>query len=185
MKDEPTFGVVLIKQGREVGGPAVPHTIGTTARIIGVERKAQDVLHITTVGEERFQIRQVLSDRPYLVGVVDPYPLEDVHSPEVGTLSDITLALFTVYLDLLSRANDVEITMQRVPDTPEALAYFVAVLLQVASGAKQQLLATADLPTVLSEEAALLRGQVDALKVLLRGEEILSRSDAFPELSMN
>src|SRR5258708_12580043 len=32
-KDEP-FGIVLIKSGPEVGGPAEPHRVGTTAKIM-------------------------------------------------------------------------------------------------------------------------------------------------------
>jgi Lon protease-like protein len=35
------FGVVLIREGQEVGPPARPHDVGTTA-VIAVERPAED-----------------------------------------------------------------------------------------------------------------------------------------------
>ncbi|MBF6600779.1 MAG: LON peptidase substrate-binding domain-containing protein [Dehalococcoidia bacterium] len=35
--EDAPFGVVLIRSGAEVGGGAIPHDVGTTARIIQVE----------------------------------------------------------------------------------------------------------------------------------------------------
>ena len=35
VQNERPFGIVLIKSGAEVGGPAEPHRIGTTARVVG------------------------------------------------------------------------------------------------------------------------------------------------------
>ena len=32
------FGVTLLKSGREVGGPAIPHEVGTIARIVQAGR---------------------------------------------------------------------------------------------------------------------------------------------------
>lgn len=44
------FGVVLIRSGREVGEPAVPHSVGTTAHISGAERLPDGRLNIEVFG---------------------------------------------------------------------------------------------------------------------------------------
>jgi Lon protease-like protein len=55
-KDRP-FGVCLIREGREVGSPAVPEPLGCLARIAHWDMPQLGVLHLRTVGGERFCIR--------------------------------------------------------------------------------------------------------------------------------
>jgi Lon protease-like protein len=176
VKGDSSFGVVLIKDGQEVGGAAVPHEVGTVARILGVEKKARGQLHITTVGEERFRVRRILRTKPYLVGEVEPFPMEKQDAPEIGVLIGGEIDLLSVYLDLLSQVSTVQIQLQRSLDDPETLAYFIAMLLQVPLSLKQSLLAAADLPTLLEQEATLLRADVTALTILLHSEEVLEVS---------
>ena len=176
VKGDSSFGVVLIKDGQEVGGTAVPHEVGTVARILGVEKKAQGQLHITAVGEERFRVRRILHTEPYLVGEVEPFPMEKADAPEIGVLIGGEIELLSVYLDLLSQVSTVQIQLQRSLDDPETLAYFIAMLLQVPPSLKQRLLAAADLPTLLEQEATLLRADVTALTILLHSEEALAVS---------
>jgi len=181
---DPIFGVVLIKEGEEVGGPAVPHTVGTTARIIAVERQPQDILHVTTVGEERFIIHSLSHDRPYLVGDVEPFPLDQGTQSQVAPLFDLESLLLAAYLELLSDVHSVEIRLQQAPENAEKMAYLVAALLQVSLPAKQELLSFSSLPEMLQRGADLLRNDISALTVMLRGENILDRENRSP-LSTN
>src|ERR1700757_4702903 len=57
-----SFGVALISSGREVGDPAVPHRVGTSARIAGAERLSDGRLNIEVVGQERFHILDLYHD---------------------------------------------------------------------------------------------------------------------------
>lgn len=171
LSGEPVFGVVLIKEGLEVGEPAVPHEIGTTARILGVERKLEDLVDIVTVGEERFRLRRVFDEKPYLVGEVEPFPLAAVDGPNVETLAEQGTKLLAAYLQLLSRATGAEIQLQRPPDDPEKIAYLIAMILQVTLPEKQRLLSVPDLPTLFYEEAALLRNEGKVLSVMIRALE--------------
>ena len=50
------FGVCLIKEGVEVGSPAVPHPVGCLAEIRDWDMQQLGVLHIKTVGTRRFRI---------------------------------------------------------------------------------------------------------------------------------
>ena len=64
LRDNRPFGVCLIKEGNEVGGPAVPEEIGCTAEIIEWDMQQLGVLHLKTEGVRRFRIlgRQVAKD---------------------------------------------------------------------------------------------------------------------------
>jgi Lon protease-like protein len=53
--DEP-FGVCLIREGSEVGAPAVPEKIGCLARILDWDMREQGILNLKTRGEQRFRI---------------------------------------------------------------------------------------------------------------------------------
>src|SRR5690606_23479022 len=69
------FGVTLIRQGQEVGGYAEPFLVGCTALITEIDPLDDGRMNIVAVGHERFQIRSLKHDMPYLVGMVDNYPL--------------------------------------------------------------------------------------------------------------
>jgi hypothetical protein len=54
-RDEP-FGVCLIREGSEVGAPAVPEGIGCMAKILEWDMQQQGILNIKTRGGQRFRI---------------------------------------------------------------------------------------------------------------------------------
>src|SRR5438046_1437349 len=53
------FGVVLIKAGREVGEPAEPRGVGTTALIAAMSRMDDGRMNLVAVGQERFRIDEL------------------------------------------------------------------------------------------------------------------------------
>jgi Lon protease-like protein len=57
LKEGLPFGVCLILEGGEVGTPATPAAVGTTARIASWDMPQLGLLHVTTRGEQRFRIR--------------------------------------------------------------------------------------------------------------------------------
>ena len=59
------FGVVLIRSGLEVGGPAQPHEVGTTVRITRVERLDDGRMNLITLGVQRFRVRELLHGEPW------------------------------------------------------------------------------------------------------------------------
>jgi Lon protease-like protein len=64
LRDGARFGVCLIREGNEVGAPAVPAGTGTLARISAWDMPQLGVLHVIAVGEQRFRIleRRVQGD---------------------------------------------------------------------------------------------------------------------------
>jgi len=58
MKQNLPFGVCLIREGAEVGAPAVPEEVGCLARITDWDMQQLGMLHLRTQGEQRFRIRE-------------------------------------------------------------------------------------------------------------------------------
>jgi Lon protease-like protein len=56
-RDEP-FGVCLIREGSEVGAPAVPEGVGCLAKILEWDMQQQGILNLKTRGSQRFRILQ-------------------------------------------------------------------------------------------------------------------------------
>ena len=56
MKSGKPFGVALIREGGEVGAPAIPEAVGTTAAIADWDMQQLGVLNLSTVGQNRFRI---------------------------------------------------------------------------------------------------------------------------------
>ncbi len=57
LRDGAPFGVCLIREGREVGEPALPEDIGCTARIVEWDMPQLGLLQVVARGERRFRIR--------------------------------------------------------------------------------------------------------------------------------
>lgn len=56
LRESTPFGVCLIREGKEVGAPAVPHSVGCIARIVEWDMQQLGVLNIVARGERRFRI---------------------------------------------------------------------------------------------------------------------------------
>lgn len=124
-RSEP-FGVVLIRDGREVG-PLAGHVadVGTLAAIRQVSRYADGRMDVVTVGTTRFRVTGLETGRePWLTGIVDDLP-EPLGGDPAGAaeLAERTGRRFLAYLERiqgsasrvdLGRAADAE-----VPDEPE------------------------------------------------------------------
>ncbi len=82
MREDSLFGVVLIHRGEEAGGGADIYSIGTTASISDWENRADGLLGITALGQQRFQIlsTHTLSDG---LAMAEVEILEDDDSSEI------------------------------------------------------------------------------------------------------
>src|SRR5262249_44706193 len=142
--DNEPFGVTLIKRGREVGGRAQPFLVGCMAMISEVEPLADGQMNIIAVGTERFQIHSLKHDQPYLVGMVDPYPLMNDNTDNLTESSRILRPWVRRYLETLAEASHTTFDLGQLPRDPMRLAYLAAFLLQVPASQKQNLLNITD-----------------------------------------
>ena len=65
------FGVLLIREGNEVGGGAVPYSVGTTARIEQCQELPNGRYVVSARGKRRFRVVRTLAPRPYPYGEVE------------------------------------------------------------------------------------------------------------------
>ena len=134
------FGVVLIKEGDEAGPPAVPHDVGTTARIFKTETLEDGRMNIAIEGQERFRIDEIIATEPHVIAEVTLYPLEIDDQSAVDREAAEVRDLFTRGLRLLVELQGGFAPHLDAPSNPERLAIFVAAGLPLESSAKQALL---------------------------------------------
>jgi Lon protease-like protein len=78
MKRDQPFGVCLIREGTEVGAPAVPEGIGCLAKILEWDMQQQGILNIKTRGGQRFRILERRTSAQGLTSAeVEPIPSEE------------------------------------------------------------------------------------------------------------
>jgi len=151
------FGVVLIREGQEVGGGAVPYKVGTTSVIAAVTHTDDGRMNIITIGSQRFRLRSLRSSLPYLVGDAEPWPLAGAEAGEVEDLVEPMHAMLRQYMSLLEVAQGHKINVDQVPYDPQSLAWLVAIVLQIPMEEKQRLLDRPTARAVLTAERAIMQ----------------------------
>jgi Lon protease-like protein len=157
------FGVVLIRDGREVGAPATPFMVGTTARITEHQRLEDGRFAIATVGRQRFRIDKLLPPAPYLRADVSLLESHAPPGPLLLSASEHVNSLFTEFLHLQLGLSDQWTRRVELPGDPDTLSDYVAARLQVDNGLKQQLLEELDVADRLTLEAGILEFAIEAL----------------------
>jgi Lon protease-like protein len=103
LADRSPFGVVLIREGREVGpGDLAVAGIGTVAEIREATRYRDGRFDLLTLGTQRFRLEGVdPAAEPYLVGQITPMGEVLGEAGHARALSDRVVQLFIRYLELL------------------------------------------------------------------------------------
>ena len=139
---EAPFGVVLIKEGPEVGGPAEPFRIGTTARIAQVQRLEEGRLNLLAQGERRFELVEIIQETPHLVGLVS-FMQEEVGEPAPSVLAEVgeEYGIFLRHLSSLAGSWNAPV---QVPEDPLTLSFEAVTTLtgsiELPQGMRQDLL---------------------------------------------
>jgi len=105
------FGIVLIRNGREVGpGPTSIATVGTVAEIREAGKFGDGRYELLVVGVRRFRIESVtVGCEPYLVGDVEELEDEIGDRETARTLTDRVTQRFVRYLALLQPTEGEEV----------------------------------------------------------------------------
>jgi Lon protease-like protein len=151
LKDGSPFGVCLIREGAEVGEPAIPAHVGTLARITTWDMPQLGVLQVVAVGGARFRIqdRRVESNG---LGRATVEALPDDADSAIP-------ADCAVCVTLLERVIDQQSSLFEPPlrkDSSSWVSSRLAELLPLPLSAKQELLELPDARTRLERLNALL-----------------------------
>jgi hypothetical protein len=154
------FGVLLIRNGAEVGAPAEPERVGCTARMLRVDRMPDGQIHLLTIGEQRFRLHGPPRVMPegYLVGDVRLLP-DPAHETVPGELVRKVVDEFARYqaaaMAMSGRKNPV--APPDLPADPLRLSYRVAASLYIHPRERQHLLEIDDAAGRLQQELKLLQ----------------------------
>lgn len=144
VKREAPFGVVLIKEGVEVGEPAEPFRVGTTARITQSQRQDDGRMNIMTEGERRFELVEIIQWTPHLVGLVQY--LEDRPSEVTESMLKELTEEYTILQRHLSALAGGWSSRVEVTDDPALLSQqavsSLASTIELPTDIRQQLLET-------------------------------------------
>ena len=148
MRDQSGFGVVAIRDGSEVGSPAMIYQVGVLAQISDWSQGANGLLHIKVVGSRKFRVLQTSVAEDQLmyaeVDYLDDEPDTDI--PEQ----------FNGLLDLLCELKDhPQVAALSLPDvtTSSQLGWFLILLLPLGRSEQIELL-TMDDPDLRLEKLA-------------------------------
>lgn len=132
------FGVVLIKDGREVGGPAVPHPVGTVARVVEVNRLEDGRMYLLALGLRRFHINEVFRPEPYPRALVEV--LEEEAPPVPTKIVEVAREAFAGYVGALRGLQGGWVHDLHLVSDPPALSYLIGSVLRGGLVLKQRLL---------------------------------------------
>ena len=158
LRDCGAFGVCLIREGREVGAPAVPAEVGTLARIGAWDMPQLGVLQVVARGEQRFRILERRVQRDGLARAsIEPLP-EDDDSPVPPGCAGC--------LKLLQRVLEQQAALFEPPyrlDSASWVGARLVELLPLPLPAKQELLELRDARARIERLSALLRPSAERI----------------------
>ncbi len=183
LKEDLALGILLIKEGDEVGGPATPHAIGTIARIVDVARLADGRMNIIVAGVTRFELHEQFSDRAYLTGRVRLLPDENVDLKKSERVARRTARLFREYAAAIRSVAELDEGAENqeleLPKDPTVLSYAIAAGLPISMSDKQTLLATPTTIQRLRREAAYLERELQLLRLVSEKSERIRDQGSF------
>ncbi len=154
MREDSTFGIILIYKGEETLGDTDIHSIGTTAKISDWQDRADGLLGVTALGLERFEIISTRNqDNGLTVGKVKILTeIAEVDIPEQ----------FYYMLELL---NHISAQEGKIPDNNQsfsAMMYRLIYQLPLDTNLKQRLL---EIPNC-GDRAVILHAELIRLGVI-------------------
>ena len=155
IRDNSPFGVCLIREGHEVGNPAVPHTVGCTAHILRWDMPHLGLFHLMTEGGSVFRILEQWSGRTGLLHAqveLEP-PVPEVALPEA--FQPLAALLETI----MSKVGADRFPSPARLDNAAWVAYRLAESLPLEASLRQQLLEVRDPLLALDEVKTFLRSK--------------------------
>lgn len=158
--EDPAFGVVLVRSGREVGDQPEIHEVGTAATLRQVVRYSDGRFDIAVSGGRRFRVLAGDWGEGYLTGTVEWIPDDAGPAMPRSRLEecvDLARSAFDDYLDVLEKTASVEIERQPLEGDPVSIGYAICAMMPLPIGEKQRLLEIGAISEMLQELVATLQ----------------------------
>ncbi len=169
------FGVALVRAGREVGGPAIPHEVGTVARVAEVTRLPDGSSVVLVQGGPRFRIHTIHRAAPVLRADVVILEDEDVITPADEGIIVRAREQLKELMRLVMTMMGARTVEPEVPEDPVDLSYAIAANLQTNFQTQQQMLEATSLACRLEIALPLLSREIAHYRVLAAARDKLER----------
>lgn len=136
MRENTPFGICLIREGAEVGAPAIPEAMGCLAHIVEWDMQELGVLQLKTRGGERFTIRERRVAEQGLIRA----EVELVEQPEPVALPQQYDNLAKLLVLVLAERGAASFAEPHAFDDAAWVGYRLTEILPVSNVAKQKLL---------------------------------------------
>ena len=163
---DPIFGVVLTSQGREVADKPEIHRVGTAASLVAAGRYPDGRYDLVVRGGRRFRVLTQDWGGNYLVAEIEwlGEPLgASLESDELTVLATQVDRHFERFLEAFELATSMNVPRERLPDSPNDLAYALCARLPLDTRERQGLLEAASDRDRLTGLAEILRRERDLL----------------------
>lgn len=184
-----SFGVVLAKS-KQAQAPNTAnlylgdlYEVGTTARITAVENLDDGRMNLITVGQDRFIIRNIHASKDdYLIGEVDPFPLEEGEQErqKVTSLTQKLRPMVRQYINHLADASGEDLANATLPSDPMALAFLAGTALQGPLSDKQKLLSAKSLSKLITDTVSVLDREDQILVYMLQAYQAHQQVEKLP-----
>lgn len=155
--DNTDFGICAIREGSEIGTPAVPYTVGTRVRVTDWDMPQTGILHIDTRAEERFVIRNTRSEPSgLLIGTVEAVSSE----PAAAVPDDLELAV-EILRQIINEYGDARFPAPHDFGNAAWVGYRLSEVLPLTLNIKQNLLEMNDSVTRLRILTEFLKKQIN------------------------
>lgn len=187
LADNRSFGVVLSKNKRaqtpnvaDLDYDDIYH-VGTTASITAVENLSDGRMNLITVGEDRFFVKKIHPNaQDFLMGSVDPFPIEDDNPEKVSSLLRKLRPLVKQYIEHLGDASGEDLSDANLPTDPQDLAFLAGAAMQGPLPDKQKLLSADSLTTLIAKATRVLDREDQILVYMLRAYQTHQQVQRLP-----
>ncbi len=153
IRDDLPFGVCLIKEGREVGTPAVPQEVGCLARIAHWDMPQLGIFHLQVEGLRRFRIvNSEVGKNGLISAAIECLENDLTVAPEETLCSDVLKAI-------IEKIGAEHFPSPHRFDDAAWIGYRLSEVLPIGLDIKQQLLRMTDPQARLSQLCKLLAEQ--------------------------
>ena len=139
------FGINLIRQGYEVGIPAVPYDVGTIVNFPDHSFSgSEEEIFLEVAAKERFRILKILNDRPYLVAEIADYSdctKEIIYNQKIE--DDFRTQVLEFIKNVVS-INGGWIKDPKLPEDFNEFVWYVSSFLQIPNKTKLTILETSN-----------------------------------------
>lgn len=176
------FGVLLIREGKEVGGPAEPFTVGVVARIVNAQEHEDGSMDLMTMGMARFRLLKSYAVHPYPSGDIELWQEEMGDARRLPRLAQAAQHAYINYIAQLAELLDEDELPSQIlaPQDPQVLSYTIAANLQAPNSDKQRLLEIETVQERLECELEMLEAESAFLARVKLMRESFTRDDVGP-----